>query len=98
MKEQFHRKNKKLLKNLAQKLGMVKGDYEIRSNKGGNSVMGEVILHHKKLYIQIFSPYGVMYRNCEGLKDYEGGINCWCRIGDLDKEIYLNVFKKSINR
>lgn len=97
-KERFHRTSKKILKDLAKAISLKKEDYEIRSDKGGSGVLGEVILHHKKLYMQIFDYESVMYRTCEGLKDYCGGFNRYCMIWDLENPQYLNMFAQIVDK
>lgn len=44
----FHKEAKKALRKLAQELGLKPGQYDIRSNQGGNAVSGEVTLHTDK--------------------------------------------------
>jgi hypothetical protein len=87
----FHRKFAKVLREVAQELGLT--DYEVRSCKGGPAVYGEVILHAPTIYIEIFgdacvySPdtnsTQVLYRSCTGLKDYRGGRNRWMALATL---------------
>jgi hypothetical protein len=80
-KEVFHKEGKKFLKNLAEELGLKKGDYDLRSNMGGIAVSGEVTLHTDKLYVQLYEScvgergIHVLYRTCKGRKDYAGGSN-----------------------
>lgn len=78
-KETLHRSGKRLLKEIAGRLKLPENTYEIRSCKGGNAVMGEVILHSDHLYLQIHfgseRVLKVLYRSCEGRKDYSGGMN-----------------------
>ena len=54
--------------------------YDLRSNEGGIAVSGEVILHSDHLYVHASQPAtgwdtGVMFRSCEGRRDYTGGRN-----------------------
>lgn len=79
VKTQFHNTARKFLKELAALLPEY-GEYEIRSNKGGIAVSGEVTLHMDHLYVQagqsaMGNDLGLMYRSCNGLKDYIGGGN-----------------------
>jgi len=65
------------------------GEYSIRSNMGGAAGSGEVTLHTTTLYLQIgqscMGPSaGVMFRRCNGLKDYTGGSNNFTAIESLD--------------
>jgi len=80
-KTEFHKVAKAELRRLVKHLGMTRGTYDIRSNLGGDAVAGEVILHTEKVYLQIIANglgekgLRVMYRTCEGRKDYTGGRN-----------------------
>lgn len=81
LKSEFHRIGKKELKAVADALGLKPGEYEIRSNKGGIAVSGEVTLHGEWIYVQVSESVfsgrhmEVLYRTCEGRKDYTGGHN-----------------------
>ena len=77
-KARFHRDTARLLRRVATELGLSKGEYDLRSNKGGVAVLGEVTLHSDTLYLQVGCSFGepvVLYRSCEGRKDYHGGAN-----------------------
>lgn len=79
-KNQFHTSGKKLLKTLAEKLELAPGSFDVRSNKGGSAVLGEVVLHSESLYVMIGAmddATRTMYRSCKGRKDYCGGQNCY---------------------
>jgi hypothetical protein len=52
----------------------------LRSDKAGIAVSGEVILHAEHLYVQVSQPFmgfdsGILFRTCEGRRDYVGGPN-----------------------
>jgi len=83
-KETFHKEGAKVLRQLAKELGCT--EFKVRSNKGGDGIIGEVVLHTPKLYIQLGPEYpqAVMYRTCKGMKDYTGGVNNWCDIDALE--------------
>lgn len=74
-KESFHRCGKNLLKEIAQICGI--NSYDLRSNKGGIGVPGEITLHSDTIYVQIFRTQGIQFlvRSCKGRKDYRGGTN-----------------------
>lgn len=97
-KKKFHRVAKKVLKSIAQQMGLGKADFEIRSNMSGIASSGDVILHTDKLYISISEPFGggqeVMYRSCDGRKDYSGGQNRWLSAEKLDSKSAIDTFKK----
>lgn len=98
-KEEFHKKGKAFLKSLAKDLDLVKGKFEIRSNKGGDSILGEVILHSEHLYIQIHQLYqglDIMYRTCSGMKDYCGGSNQYLMMKNLEDKSMQDWFVKKL--
>ena len=77
-KARFHKDTARLLRRVATELGLSKGEYDLRSNKGGVAVLGEVTLHSDALYLQVGCSFGepvVLYRSCAGRKDYHGGAN-----------------------
>lgn len=93
-KEGFHRAARSQLRKLADELGLEKGSYEIRSNRGGNAVSGEIVLHHDHVYVQVSQPVsgprdgyrsGVLIRTCKGRKDYAGGDNDFAPLAALDQ-------------
>jgi hypothetical protein len=97
-KSQFHTTYARVLRHIAKKcLGLQKGEYQVRSNKGGPEVLGEVTLHTDTFYVQIggLNPDLVLYRSCKGQKDYTGGWNRWLRRADLDADHAgaANLFK-----
>jgi hypothetical protein len=86
IKYEFHRLGKKVLKEVAEKMGLSPGSFDIRSNKGGSAVSGEITLHGEHIYIQLSqgSYYKMfMYRHCNGRKDYTGGVNRWMDFSEL---------------
>lgn len=101
VKAAFHREAKAVLKKVASAMGLAPADYDLRSNKGGIAVSGEVTLHTDKLYVQVCQSFGgkeVMYRTCEGRKDYTGGPNNWARAGELLEGQAINRFQQMQNR
>jgi len=86
-KYQFASSCKKQLRLLAKELGLSKGDYDLRFNAGGTAVSGEATLHTDKFYVQINAnglTKGVMFRRCNGRKDYSGGHNHFTDYTSLD--------------
>lgn len=90
-KIKFHRKAARLLKTLATVLGLEGSQYDIRSNKGGIAVPGEITLHTDSLYCQVSQSclgpgHEIMFRKCDGRKDYGGssGRNHFAPAGRLD--------------
>lgn len=98
-KDQLHRAGKKALKALAAKLELPEGSFEVRSNKGGIAVSGEVTLHSDNLYVQIFESctrrgLQVMFRTCKGRKDYSGGQNNFADIDRFESESFVKQLKQ----
>jgi len=88
-KRRFHTTARSRLKKLAAELALTSGSYDLRSNKAGNAVSGEVTLHHEFVYIQVgqfgmSSGHGVLIRTCKGRKDYTGGANHFVALSMLD--------------
>jgi hypothetical protein len=80
-KDQFHSMGRARLRAVANAMGWTKEQVDIRSNKGGPAVTGEVILHHDNVYVMLHSPcFGggyprLLVRMCKSRKDYSGGRN-----------------------
>lgn len=87
-KEELHRAARAALKKVAKAIGLAPGSFEIRSNKGGISVSGEVTLHGEQIYVQAGARSymaGVLYRTCSGRKDYCGHQNNFAELAELDQ-------------
>ena len=92
-KNEFLRMSKQLAMRMAFGLGLNEDQYEIRVNKGGIAVSGEVTLHTDTHYIQFSQSCGILekgflVRSCKGRKDYTGGRNHfvkWESLRDLGK-------------
>jgi len=85
-KELFHKSARSLLNKVAKELGYQKTQFNIRSNKGGPAVLGDVILHSDNLYINLGGSYcndKFMYRKVKHQKDYTGGTNNWMTYQEL---------------
>lgn len=98
-KAQFHRAATKALKALATKLDLNKENHEVRSNKGGIAVSGEVTLHSDNLYIQISESFNgkglqVLFRTCKGRQDYSGGQNNYVTIERFEQPEFVSQLKK----
>ena len=79
-KKAFLQRGRRQLRRVARAMGLVTGQYEVRVNRGGIAVSGEVTLHTDLIYCQLFQSClrrnaRLMYRTCEGRKDYCGGQN-----------------------
>lgn len=85
----FHSTARSRLKMLAAELHLSAGSFDIRSDKGGIAVSGEVTFHHDRVYIQVgqfglSSGHGVLIRTCKGRRDYTGGPNHFVALAMLD--------------
>ena len=76
-KRLFHSRARSQLRRLATALGLRPGSYDLRSNPAGIAVSGEITLHSDRLYVQASQSAmgGILFRTCEGRKDYVGGPN-----------------------
>ena len=88
-KREFHRNAQNRLRSLATTIGWHKSTHDLRSNKAGIAVCGEITLHHDTVYIQVtrtsMGPNaGILLRTCKGRRDYTGGINSFAPLSLLD--------------
>lgn len=77
------------MRQLAATLRLPAGSFDLRANKGGIAVSGEVTLHHERLYVQVSQPAfggdtGVLIRTCRGRRGYVGGPNHFVPLAMLD--------------
>lgn len=75
-KAEYKRFALSVLRAIARDLQLAKESYSIRFNPGGIAVSGDATLHSNWFYLTI-CEVGVMWRTCEGQKDYHGGPNQW---------------------
>ena len=85
----FHSTARSRLKRLASELGLPAASFDLRSNKAGIAVSGEVTLHHDQIYIQVGQSclgvgMGVLIRTCRGRRDFTGGMNNFAPLAMLD--------------
>lgn len=96
LKKEFHSEGKKVLRALAKKLGLKASEFTITSIKSGIAVSGDVVLHTDSLYIHISqSPLtgDVMYRTCNGRKDFSGGPNNFTSADQLLENSFVHKLK-----
>jgi hypothetical protein len=89
-KRAFHAKARRQLKKLADAPGLPPDGYDLRSNKGGIAVSGEITLHADRLYVQASQPAtgsdtGILFRTCEGRNDYVGARNNFVSLDLLNR-------------
>jgi hypothetical protein len=85
----FHKAAIKQLRKLAHALFLDRAQYDLRSNKAGIAVSGEVTLHTDAIYIQASQPClggdnGLLIRQCDNRKDYHGRRNHFLPLSMLD--------------
>lgn len=88
-KRRFHTTARSRLKKLAAALGLPPGTYDIRTNKAGIAVSGEITLHHDRVYVQVgqyglSSGHGILIRTCTSRKDFTSGLNHFLPLSNLD--------------
>ena len=89
-KRTFHATAQSRLRILAIiELRLEPSSFDVRSNKGGVAVSGEITLHHEEVYVQVSQPFGgadtgIMIRTCKGRRDYTGGQNHFAPLTLLD--------------
>lgn len=88
-KRRFHTTAHSRLKKLAAELHLPPGSFEVRSNRAGIAVSGEVTLHYENFYLQVgqfglSSGHGILIRTCKGRTDYTGGPNHFVALQLLD--------------
>jgi hypothetical protein len=98
-KEEFLSLCRSYAKMIVKELGLTPEQYEIRTNRAGVAVSGDVHLHTDSLYVAfeqtcLGNDWGYMYRSCKGKKDYTGGYNRWMKWENLiNVQGVVTVFK-----
>lgn len=87
-KRLFHSEGRSAMRRLADALALDDGTFDIRSNKGGPAVSGEITLHGEDLWVQLsLGPFGpgreVCFRQVRGRDDHVGDRNLWASIREL---------------
>lgn len=87
-KRQFHADGRRAMQRLATALGLANGTFDVRSNKAGPAVSGEITLHGEEVYVQLSlgcmgADREVMFRRVTGRSDYTGDRNRWASIREL---------------
>lgn len=97
-KEQFLKMARQLARITSDALGLKNDERDIRVNKAGVAVSGEVTLHSDNLYVQFgqsFMGDTFLCRSCKGRKDYTGGQNHFYRWENLrDFEGFINFLRR----
>lgn len=92
-KQAYHDAARKVLKQVAGYLGLVKGDWEYRRCEGGPAVRGESILHTDRVYVAVgySGNLGILVRACASRKDYTGERNHWLPWSMMDRPEELAI-------
>jgi hypothetical protein len=93
-KRLFHSQARRRLLGLAASLGLAPHEFDLRRNDGGIAVSGEATLHSDRLYVQVSQPAtgndtGILFRSCEGRRDYTGGQNHFASLDLLNQPAAL---------
>ena len=93
-KRLFHMHAHRQLLALAAALGFPPCGFDLRSNPAGIAVSGEVTLHADRLYVQVSqsalgTDTGILFRSCEGRRDYVGGRNNFASLDLLHRPAEL---------
>lgn len=103
-KNNLHVKGKTFLKALAAELNLGAKDYDLRSNKAGIAVAGEVTLHADGIYLQLSDSFSappcvqLLYRTCKGRADYTGGQNHFVKLPQLAEPSEVSRLIENIKR
>jgi hypothetical protein len=103
LKDDFHRKGKKVFRRVAVCMGLRPGEYNVRSNKAGVAVSGEIILHTDSVYLQLEQSIlgddsALLMRSCKGRNDYVGGMNHFAPIDALSDLEQLAIYLEGVSR
>jgi hypothetical protein len=86
----MHREGRRVLRALAKELGLAKHEFEVRSNEAGPAVAGEITLHSDHWYVQVCKVGDqprVLWRLCNGRKDFSGLRNNWSNVETLEDDM-----------
>lgn len=103
-KDAMHRQGATFLRKLAASLGLQKGDFDIRSNRAGIAVSGEVTFHSDDLYIQMSESclgergLSLLYRTCSNRKDYCGHTNNHIHLSRLRDRDQVDAFIERLGK
>ena len=87
-KRLFHAQGRTAMRHLAAALALEDGSFDIRSNKAGPAVSGDVTLHGESIWVQLsLGPFGpgreVCFRKVQDRHDHIGQRNYWASVRDL---------------
>ncbi len=78
-KDRWHRLARRIIRVLAENMGLERVEYDLRTFKWKDSFPGETVFHAQRIYVKLeisgFSrDIGFMCKRCEGRKDFTGGV------------------------
>lgn len=87
-KRLFHSEGRTAMRRLAAALGLDDGRFDIRSNKAGPAVSGEITLHGEDIWVQMsLGPFGpgkeICFRKVQDRQDHIGERNYWASVREL---------------
>lgn len=87
-KRVFHHEGRQAMRRLAEALGLDPGSYDVRSDKGGVAISGDITLHGEEVWVRLsLGPFGpdheVAFRKVRGRDDHCGDRNRWASIQEL---------------
>lgn len=87
-KRRFHNAARRQLRRLASALAL--NPFDLRSNKAGIAISGDITLHGERLYVQVSQTalgcaHGILFRTCTGRRDFVGGANHFAPLDLLNR-------------
>lgn len=87
-KRVFHAEGRTAMRRLAEALELVDGSFDIRCNKAGPAISGEITLHGDEVWVQLslscMGPdHEILFRQVRGRSDHIGDRNRWASINEL---------------
>ena len=87
-KRAFHSEGRVAMRRLADAIGLEAGSYDLRSNRAGLAVSGEITLHGVEVWVQLslgaLGPdHEVVFRRGAGRSDHVGERNHWASVREL---------------
>jgi len=84
----FHREGRQAMHRLAEALDLEQGSYDVRSDKGGVAISGDITLHGEEVWVRLSLGYlgpnhEVAFRRVKGRKDHFGDRNRWASVNEL---------------
>lgn len=101
IKAAFHREGKNFLKEVAKAMGLPANSYEIKNDKGGVAVLGDVYITGDTIWVEVCDALWTqgmagIWRDCKGRGRYGG--NNWFRKSELASPATLAAFIRERKR